>query len=273
MAVYLDTNVFDHLYKKIGCTSVDIANLRKKIYGRELSLPLSIHTLEEILLDRRARPELLVAKVKLTLSLGNFRRMVKPCDQLLTDDIRAYAATGAADRPFIDANLQNIISDGIGELIETDGEELDEDMVALLREVRGRKERFRDLLRAPDDRAESGDLTFDEYLRREMPLVLEAHARAAGVLDACRARGVDGLFNLRSVRAAIGVVLSYAYGQSFEGWSPKGSDFFDLLHVPCAAAVAETFVTDDARLQKAISRVPLEGFEVLDLPGFLQRVS
>src|SRR5229473_4247977 len=130
MAAYLDTNVFDHLYKKTGCTSADIANLRKKIYGRELSLPLSIHTLEEILLDRRARPELIVAKVKLTLSLGNFRRMVKPCDQLLTDDIRAYASTGEAARPFIDANLQNVISHGIGELIEIDGEELDEDLIA-----------------------------------------------------------------------------------------------------------------------------------------------
>jgi hypothetical protein len=33
MIAYLDTNVFDHLYKKIGCSSADIANLRKAVYA------------------------------------------------------------------------------------------------------------------------------------------------------------------------------------------------------------------------------------------------
>src|SRR5579859_4123269 len=147
MVAYLDTNAFDHLYKKIGCTSADIANLRKAIYGRELSLPLSIHTLEEILLARKARPELLVAQIKLTLSLASFRRLVKPCDQLIADDIRAYAERGQAERPYAGAEIQNIISDGIGELIETDGEELDEDMMAALKETRQRKERFAEEIR------------------------------------------------------------------------------------------------------------------------------
>ena len=79
MIAYLDTSAFDHLYKKIGCTAADIANLRKKIYGRELSIRPSMHILADILLDRRARPELLVARIKLTLSLASFRQMVKPC--------------------------------------------------------------------------------------------------------------------------------------------------------------------------------------------------
>ena len=98
MIAYLDTNVFDHLYKKIGCTSANIAELRTLIYGRGLSMPIGIHVLEEILLNRRASPQELVARVKLTLSLASIRRMVKPCDQLLADDIRSYAATGQPDR-------------------------------------------------------------------------------------------------------------------------------------------------------------------------------
>src|ERR1700722_29925 len=99
MIAYLDTKVFDHLYKKVGCTSADIANLRKAIYGRGLSIILGIHVLEEILLNRRASPQELVARVKLTLSLASIRRMVKPCDQLLGDDIRSYAANGVQARP------------------------------------------------------------------------------------------------------------------------------------------------------------------------------
>jgi hypothetical protein len=278
MAAYLDTDVFDHLYKKIGCTSADIANLRKKIYGRALSLPLSIHTLEEILLDRRARPELLVAKIKLTLSLGNFRRMVKPCDQLLADDLRAYAATGEAARPFIDANLQNTISDGIGELIETDGEELDDDLIAALEQASRHKERFLPVMRdAQSDNqkmaeAAAGQVNFDQYFEAMAPPVAQGLADRAGVLEECEGRGIKGLLNIRSVRMQIGVTLSFDYAASFEELEPK-FDSRDLLHAASAAAVAETFVTDDAQLRRIVARVPLEDFEVLDLPTFLQRVS
>ena len=274
MIAYLDTNAFDHLYKKIGCTAADIANLRKKIYSRELSIRPSLHVLSEILLDRRARPELLVAKVKLTLSLANFRRMVKPCDQLLIDDVRAYSTRGEADRPYVSADLQNTISAGISELVETDGEELDQDMMAALEAARQRKEWFRGLLKAHDETvAELRDIDFEEYFNSELASVLEAHARFAGVLEACRERGLDGLFDLPSIRAAAGIVLSFAYGQRFQGWTPLESDSFDLGHVPCAAAVADTFVTNDARLREALSRVPLDGFEVIDLPQFLARLT
>src|SRR5258708_19541825 len=182
MAAYFDTSAFDHLYKKIGCTAADIANLRKKIYGRELSILLSIHTLEEILLDRRARPELLVAKMKLTLSLGNFRRMVKPCDQLLIDDIRAYAESGATARPFIDANLQNVISEGIAALVESDGEELDEDMIAAMERVKQGRAGLRDLCRVTADRPEaSGAIDFENYFKRQIPVILPPLAQFAGV--------------------------------------------------------------------------------------------
>ena len=274
MIAYLDTNAFDHLYKKIGCTAADIANLRKKIYSRELSIRPSMHVLSEILLDRRARPELLVAKVKLTLSLANFRRMVKPCDELLIDDVRAYATRGEADRPYVSADLQNTISAGISELVETDGEELDQDMVAALEAARQRKEWFCGLLKAHDEPvAELRDIDFEEYFKSELASVLEAHARFAGVLEACRERGFDGLFDLPSIRAAAGIVLSFAYNQRFQGWTPVDSDSLDLGHVPCAAAVADTFVTNNARLREALSRVPLDGFEVIDLPQFLARLT
>lgn len=279
MIAYLDTNVFDHLYKKIGCTSTDIANLRKAIYGRQLSIPLSIHTLEEILLVRKARPELLVAQIKLTLSLASFRRLVKPCDQLLADDIRAYAARGEPDRPYVGADLQNILSDGIGDLIETDGEDLDEDMVAALEQTRHRKERFKDAMGLAQQEAlasvqpSSGQITFMQYSRATAPLLAERFAHEASALDGCKQRGIDGLADIKSVRMAIGLASSFVFGQRFEGWPAKPGDASDVLHAVSAAAVADTFVTDDKRLATALARVPLDGFEVLDLPVFLQRLA
>jgi hypothetical protein len=270
MIAYLDTNAFDHLYKKIGCTAADIANLRKKIYGRELSIRPSIHILADILLDRRARPELLVARIKLTLSLAGFRQMLKPCAQLITDDIRAYAARGQADRPYISADLQNIISDGISEIIETDGEELDEDMVAALESERQQAPLLKDLLARNTAGGEAAD--FKEYFDKELPRALEICAANASMLDGCRARGIGGLGEVRSVRAAMGAILSLEYDGRMDDSTTKERPAPDLRHVPCAAAVADTFVTNDKILTEALSRVPLERFEVIDLPEFLARV-
>ena len=271
MAVYLDTSVFDHLYKKIGCTAADIANLRKQIYGRELSILLSIHTLEEILLDRKARPELLVARIKLTLSLGNFRRMVKPCDQLLIDDIRAYAEGGAAARPFIDTKLQNVMSEGIAALVESDGEELDEDMVAALETARSQRGWFRDRPKTNGDaRENTTSISFDYYCRRELPHLLEAQAQCAGVLESCRARGIDGLLNLPSLRAATHLALVAGYDRAS---SSTESILADFCHVPCAAAVAETLVSDSPQLHQVLARASLANLELLDLAGLMKKVA
>jgi hypothetical protein len=276
MAAYLDTNIFDRLYGKIGCTGADIANLRKKIYGRELSIPLSIHTLEEILLDRRARPELRVAKTKLTLSLGNYRRMVKPWDQLLSDDLRAYAATGEAGRPFIDTDLQNIITDGISELIETDGEELDEDMIAALEESKRRGERFRttigellgDMRQAESPVAE----LFPEYFEAAAVPLAEKLAERHGVLGECKQRGIDGLLRIRSVHMILGATLSSLH-ESAVGEPPRSSNSIDVRHAVSAAAVAKTLVTEDGQLRRVLERVPVDDFEVVDLRTFLQTVA
>lgn len=270
MAAYLDTNAFDHLYKKIGCTAADIANLRKKIYGRELSILMSIHTLEEILLDQRARPELTVARIKLTLSLGNFRRMVKPCDQLLTDDIRAYAATGEAARPFIDADLQNILSDGIGELIETDGEELDEEMIAVLVKTRTQKAQFLSRMSNHELKVSLPEgIAFDQSLELMAPVVARSFAERADALQGCEQHGIEGLLKIPSVRIAASAVVSLGFGQTFEGWPPTTGASRELPHAVSAAAVAETFVTDDAHLREIVARVPLDKFEVIGLSAFL----
>jgi hypothetical protein len=273
MAAYLDSNVFDHLYKKIGCTSTDIANLRKKIYGRDLSLLLSIHTLEEILLDRRARPELMVAKTKLTLSLGNFRRMVKPCDQLLIDDIRSYATAGTAARPFIDTDLQNIMTDGIAELVESDGEELDEEMIAALAAARSQKASFLDHLRDAAASGPAAAATFEQYFAGAAPAMARSLALGAGVVEACEQRGFAGLLELRSVRMSVGASLSFSYARTREAAPVPGGDSPELLHAVSAAAVAATFVTDDPQLRRLLERVPLDNFAVADLPAFLREIA
>jgi hypothetical protein len=275
MIAYLDTNVFDHLYKKIGCTSADIADLRKAVYGHTLAMPIGIHVLEELLLNRKAAPQELVARVKLTLSIASIRRMVKPCDQLIADDLRSYAATGQPDRPLVGAQIQNAITQGIAELIESDGEEFSEEIAEALEDTRRRKERFLQgtnvLLREIASQLEtvSPNTKFDDYFQRFAISAAERFAHRAGVLDACRDRGLEGLLEIRSVRAAVGVALSIVYGEAFEGGADASSDSSYFLHVPSAAATSEVFVTDDARLRQSLKRVPFDNFQVMSLPEFL----
>ena len=230
MIAYLDTNVFDHLYKKIGCTSANIAELRKLIYGRGLSMPIGIHVLEEILLNRRASPQELVARVKLTLSLASIRRMVKPCDQLIADDIRSYAATGQPDRPLVNAQIQNAITQGLAELVESDGEEFSEEIAEALEETRQRRERFLQAMKVCRQQIAAlvktlpARMSFEDYFQRAAGMTVERFAQRAGVLEGCRERGIAGLLEIRSVRAVVGTALSLAHGQIFEGWAPAADD-------------------------------------------------
>src|SRR6266851_3593598 len=267
MIAYLDTGVFDHIYNKTGCTGADIAALRKAIYGREITVPLGIHVLDEILLNQRASPQDLVARIKLTLSIATMRRLVKPCDQLLSDDIRAYAARGEAERPFAGADVLNVLSEGISTLIETDGEEIDEDMRELLEQTRRQKEQFVSGTR--NSLEESPSLTdasleqpaFEHFFQSRIPADAEDFASRAAFLEQCTERGLDGLTQLKSLRMLLGFKLSYLYGRAFENLAPLRSDSA-FHHVVAAAAVADTFVTDDKELRTLLSRVPMEGFEV-----------
>ena len=274
MIAYLDTNLFDHLYKKIGCTAADIADLRKAVYGRGLSIPLGIHVLEELLLNQRASPQELVARVKLTLSIASIRRMVKPCDQLIADDIRSYAAAGEADRPLVNVQIQNAITQGIAELIESDGEEFSEEIADALQDTKRRKERFVNGMNvalqeiASLTGPTSADMDFTEYFERSASGAAELLANRVGVLHACRDRGIAGLLDIRSVRALVGSALSFIYGQTLAGALPS-TDPIDFVHLPSAAATAEVFVTNDSHLRETVERIPFENLRLMSLAEFL----
>jgi len=271
---YFDTQVFDHVYKKIGCTSADIANLRKAIYGRELSIRLSVHTLEEILLGRKVSPQAFAAQIKLTLSLASSRTLIKPCGQLVLDDLRAYAARGEAERPFLQGDMQNAVADGIAALIESDGEEVEDDFLAVLDQARRDKQQFVAMLdharqaAASLSRPPSGWVKLDQHLDIATPPVLEALAEQAGVSDPCRERGLQGLLELKSVRTTLGVALASSAAQT----AGAAVDSSTAHHAVSAAAVAQTYVSDSATNRELLTRLSIEGLSVTGLPEFLNRL-
>jgi hypothetical protein len=275
VVAYLDTQAFDHIYKKIGCTSADIASLRTAIYGHRLSIRLSVHTLEEILLRRKVSPQAFAAQIKLTLSLANSRTLVKSSAQLLLDDIRAYAARGEADRPFLRGDMQNAVADGIAALIESDGEELEDDFLAVLDQARQEKQHFAAALDRIRQAAEaiskptSGWADFQQYFDVAAPPALEKLTEQAGVADVCRERGFNGLLKIKSVRMSLCAGLASIYERMIVGATANSTAFH---HPVCAAAVAETFVSDSASDREFLARLPIEGLTVTSLPEFLKQL-
>ena len=123
MVAYLATSAFGYLYRNIDCTAADIAALRKAIYSRTVSIPLGLHNLEQIVLARGASPQAMAAQVRLLLSISNWRVLLKPCGQLLDDDLRAFVAGAPSPGAFLRGEMQNAVTTGISELLESDGED------------------------------------------------------------------------------------------------------------------------------------------------------
>jgi hypothetical protein len=279
MIAYLATSAFGHLYRKIDCTAGDVGALRKAIYSRTVSIPLGIHNLEEIVMARRASPQAMTAQVRLLLSISNWRVLLKPCGRLLADDLRAFAAGTEPAGPFLRGAMQNTVTTGISELLESDGEELNEDFAQALDEARREREAFaaglREYLaecgtRLPPSTDTGG---FDEYFERNAPDAAAALAERAGVGRECGGRGAKALLALKSARMWVGAALSLACAQGPEGRPPRAEEANEVLHAVTGAAAADTFVSADARALPWLSRVAVDGLRTTDLKGFLMETT
>lgn len=253
MIAYLATSAFGHLYRKINCTAADIGALRRAIYSRTVSIPLGLHNLEEIIMSHSASPQATAAQLRLLLSISSWRVLLKPCGQLLADDLRAFAAGAAPAGPFLRGTMQNAVTTGISELLESDGEDLNEDFAQALDEAGREREAF--VAGLSEFLAECGTRFapsanpdgFEEYFERNAPDAAAALAKRAGVGPECSRRGAAALLALKSARMWVGAALSLACAQSVEGRPPGAEEMKEVMHAVTGAAAAETFVTTDAR--------------------------
>jgi hypothetical protein len=279
MVAYLASSAFGHLYRKIDCTAADVGDLRKAIYSRTVSIPLGLHNLEEIVLARQASPQAMAAQIRLLLSISNWRVQVKPCGQLLADDLRAFAADKAPAPPFLRGAMQNAVTTGISELLESDGEELNEDFAQALDEIRREREAF--VAELGEFLTECGTRfppppgagAFEEYYDRNAEMAAAALAERAGLGAEFRRRSTDALPALKSVRMWVGAALSLAFALSVDGRTSCAEEANEIMHAVSGAAAADTFVTADARALPWLSRVEIDGLRTTDLKGFLMQTA
>jgi hypothetical protein len=198
---------------------------------------------------------------------------------LLADDLRAFAAGAEPARPFLRGAMQNAVTTGISELLESDGEELNEDFAQALDETKREREAFVADLR--EFLAECGTRftpppnagAFGEYFERNAPDALGALAEHAGVGAQCRRRGAEALLALKSARMWVCAAISLACAQSTEGRLPRAEEMNEVMHAVTGAAAAETFVIADARALPWLGRVAIDGLRTTDLKGFLAQAT
>lgn len=272
---YCDTNVFDHIHKRIGVTETDMLALRSAIQDGRLSILLSLANLEETLGALESFPDTALAELQLILELTDWNKLVKPAHLLLTEDIGSYARGEPSQEPFVplDPEVQSYLE----MLSGPTGQDLEE-LRGIIEEVRHQKEHFRAKMKQADEKLSplTRELrgaypTFNEYCEMLAEKYAEGFAEHEHVLDACHARGIAGLLQLRTVRMAVGASLSLAYGYEFEGRAPAAGDSRDLLHA-VMASVTDIFVTQDGSFRSWLTRVPIDNFQVLDIAALLNSI-
>jgi hypothetical protein len=278
MIACLSSSAFGHLYRKIDCTAADIAGLRRAIYGRRVSIPLGLHNLEEMVLAPSASPQARAAQIRMLLSISSPRVLLKPCGQMIVDDMRAFASGSDSPGAFARGAIQNAVSTGISELLESDGEDLNEDFTAALDEVRRERGAFVSELAefiaecAGRIAASAATDGFEEYCRNQAPAALAALAERAGIGVELQGGAADVDRAPRSIRMWAGAALSLAWAHGVEHIRMRSEDVQEAMHaVIGAGAAAGLFVTADGRALKWISRVPIDGFRISTLKDFLAR--
>lgn len=198
--------------------------------------------------------------------------MIKPHEELLRDDILAYAKGIPPPEPFT-TEFTNLVQD-----LNPQGPDLTGRLAVVEQIQRAKIEVHAELWGATRNdsayfklRPKSARPKFEEYYSDYSEQVAADLAQAVGVLAECKAKGLDGLLEVRSVQLCVGAQLSLSFAQTREGQSVSQGDWHDMQHAVLASA-ADAFVTEDHKLAKNLNRIGIADFKVINLGTLLQRI-
>jgi hypothetical protein len=98
---------------------------------------------------------------------------------------------------------------------------------------------------------------FKKFFHEQSEKFARRFAEKCGVQERCAARGASGMLELKSVRAAAGIMISTIYSHALEGRDDVCiSDNRDLQHFALASSIAQTFVTEEQSLSHRARRIP-----------------
>jgi hypothetical protein len=205
----------------------------------------------------------------------------QPCD-LLADAIKAYALGEATPSYLMPPGQRQVVVGSLHCVIQGDTK-LDRVVSESLEKVRLMIKRFRQTMtESRADVCAQWDLivadkgrnpTFQEYWQAGA-IDFTEDLVPPDSLEGCRMLGFDGLLQIRTVRLAVGALMSLIYsqivGEGSQSRTPQRGDAYDLWHAILASG-ADAIVTYDERFAASLRRVPIDSFQVFSsVPELLQ---
>jgi hypothetical protein len=279
ISAYLDSNVYNDI-ERGAIPADDVKDAEAAVKNGELVVSAGLVDLEEALGVWKSDRPAALRRLHIFRNLAGFDKLLNQPSDLLAGAIQAYAA-GASEsgsplfprprRLELAANFEKIAT-GSGNFNRMIDEILDgvrvqkESILTGMSEGREKSlaelnSRYRpDELRAlPFDKFfEVGSLGWAE----DYAAGAERAFGPAGLVDACRKRGLDGLLLVRAVRLIVGMTLSLIHVQVSTGRLPEIGDGYDLWHA-IQASTANVLVTNDDRFFNHMRRIPGTGLTVV----------
>ena len=285
--VYLDANVIGHLIAHSdGLSQEDADGLVMLCSSGEVEPIFNILGFQEQLAAGSKKAERLF---DYTLKLFNPDKVVKDSKDLFFDDIRSYAHNGCADTPYYSGKKLATLQQGIEDVIMGyTPEKYAELRSSVVDPSRQESLQIQNILENSvnmvDEAAASigsqedwtkwrKETSFQCFWEEQAESWTERFADRSGVLAECKKRGIQGLLEIRSVRMVVWIIIAHLYNYIVEEKKPERSDFPDWLHASAAAATTDRFVCHDNRLRRLCGFAPLDDFQALRLPDFMEEVA
>lgn len=122
-----------------------------------------------------------------------------------------------------------------------------------------------------EEKVQGNQEPFEDYWAKHCLYVAEKFADLAGLLTECKTKSSDQLLELPVIKTMAVVMLSQGYSNFYyKSTIPRG-DFNDLQHAVYGAAIG-TLVTHDNKFANHLKKLPIDGFEVIDIHTLLSRL-
>jgi hypothetical protein len=212
-------------------------------------------------------------------------------DELASNEIRAFARGEASPSPFFENSVRKLFLSRMAAAFLGMDRKPPQQLAAEFSDIVGdnRKDKSSFTERMNEHRDEAQKILREhgekapalrEFFDDRAASLAEGLANRAGVLDECKAAGIDRLLERPLIRTGIAAHFALWYTRIVPTMGPPpefvGSDSRDMHHVMSAAAYGTRFfVCREKRLRRLIELLIESGladFKIVDLDGFLNEL-
>ena len=273
--VYFDTNVYSHIQNlQHGLTKADVAKLFAKLRADKIRVYLSAAVLEETISAILSNEKQAVRELRLIHRIAKRKKILNDYKEILDSIFRSYAK-GQSIHSFYQSPpsfLQFVLRDPSEGTLANLRSLAQERQDQIQQRKNTNEQLFAKIWPLVKVEMKQGQQqTWKDYWNEHATHILETFADLSGVLEECKQKGIEPLFDFTPMKALSVGILSQGYANTYEKTAINRVDSRDLHHVVYAAAIG-TLVTHDSRFAKVMRREPIPGFRITDLHTLLKEL-